>query len=144
MHQRSSGRGGARLALGIMLAVATTVAGAEEQGWAELRRASSALYMKRDFDGALALEKKALSIAEKDSPRDPRIRKSLIAMGNLLSLQHKYDEAIPVYERAIALNDAGVPDPLLRGTLNDLAAAYKAVGRDGDARKTLARAAAPR
>jgi tetratricopeptide (TPR) repeat protein len=126
----------------LAIALATTAAIAQDQSWNDLRKASSAHYMKRDLDGAIALEKKALAIAEKDSPRDPRILKDLGALGSLYSLQHKYDAAIPVYERAIALNDAGVTDPRLKIVLNDLAAAYRAVGREADAKKAQARAAA--
>jgi tetratricopeptide (TPR) repeat protein len=132
----------ATLFLGIALTAAATAAIAQDRTWNDLRKAATALYMKRDLDGAIALEKKALAIAEKDSPRDPRILKDLGAMGSLYSLQHRYDDAIPVYERAVALNDAGVADPRLKSTLNDLAAAYRAVGREADAKKAQARAAA--
>lgn len=98
--------------------------------------------MKRGFDAAIAVERQALAIAQKASPRDPRILLDLGAMGTYYSLQRKYNEAIQVYERQVALNDAGVTDRQLTGTLNFLAEAYKAVGRDADAAKTHARAMA--
>jgi tetratricopeptide (TPR) repeat protein len=131
-----------KLTAGLVIAAATTLAFAQDAAWSDLRKKSSQLYMSGDREGALAMESKALAIAEKSSPTDPRILKSLRMMGTIYSLTGRHAMAIPLYERGVALHDKGVTDPMIRATFTDLAAAYRAVGRDADAKKIAARSEA--
>ena len=131
---------GRSLAAALSLGIAS-LAFAQQPTWAELRKQSSALYMKRDLDGAIALERQAITLAEKSSAKDPRIATGLIAVANLLALQGKHKDAIPMYEQGIARQTAAGPeDWKLKGPLRSLARAYQAVGRGADADRTNKRA----
>jgi tetratricopeptide (TPR) repeat protein len=129
-----------KLVAGLVFAAVTAVAFAQDAAWTDLRKQSAKLFMSRDMEGALVLEKQALALAEKSSPTDPRIIKSLGAMGTFYSLSGRRALAIPLYERVVALHDQGVDHPMILATYTDLAAAYRSVGREADAKKIQARA----
>jgi tetratricopeptide (TPR) repeat protein len=122
---------------GMCLALSLLASGAQAQGqsWNALRKESTRLFMNRDFAGAMAAERQAMTIAEKSSPYDPRIIKSLQAMASMVQLQGKYAEAIPLYQKAIAIHQHGPAYPSISTIYKDLGAAYKATGNDAEAQK---------
>jgi len=111
--------------------------------WDAWRIESSRLFVARDLEGSINAEKNALAIAEKSFPNDPRIVKSLQAMATANHLLGRENHAIPLYERAIKIAGKSGETALRRRLLLDVADAYKAVGRDSDAKKALERAKGP-
>lgn len=112
---------------------APSLAAAPDKTWAELRREATHLYLQRDLDGAVALEKRALALAERDSPEDPRIAKSLRAIATVYRLTGRAAEAVPLYKRAIAILEREPDSTDFAICLRDLASTYEELGRPRDA-----------
>jgi tetratricopeptide (TPR) repeat protein len=108
---------------------------AKDRSWESLRRESTRLFVNRDFAGAMALEKRAMALAQKSSRYDPRIIKSLQSIGTMYQLQGKYTEAIPFYHQAISIHQHRPAYPAISGVYKDLGAAYKATGNESEAQK---------
>jgi tetratricopeptide (TPR) repeat protein len=123
--------------MGVCLALSLQASAAQAQGpsWGALRKESTRLFMNRDFAGAMAAERRAMAIAEKSSPYDPRIIKSLQAMASMYQMQGKHAEAIPLYLKAIAIHQHSPDYPAISTVYMDLGAAYKATGNEAEAQK---------
>jgi tetratricopeptide (TPR) repeat protein len=122
---------------GLCLALSLQAHGAPTRGpsWESLRKESSRLFLNRDVAGAMAAEYRAMAIAEKSSPYDPRIIKSLQALGSMYQLQGKHAEAIPLYQKAVAIHQHGPAYPAISTVYKQLGAAYKATGNEHEAQK---------
>jgi tetratricopeptide (TPR) repeat protein len=122
---------------GLCLALSLQAHGAPARGpsWASLRKESSRLFLNRDVAGAIAAENRAMAIAEKSSPYDPRIIKSLQALASMYQLQGKHAEAIPLYQKAIAIHQHGPAYPAISTVYKQLGTAYKATGNEHEAQK---------
>jgi tetratricopeptide (TPR) repeat protein len=119
----------------IALPLHALAAQAKSPSWTSLRKESSRLLLNRDFSGAMAAEKQAMAVAEKSSPYDPRIIKSLQAMAGMYRLQGKNAEAIPLYHKVIALHQHGPAYREIAAVYMDLGAAYRATGNEPEAQK---------
>jgi tetratricopeptide (TPR) repeat protein len=73
----------------------------------------------------------AVKDAEAAKPQDLRLARSLNDLGVIYYAQGKYAQAVPLYERALAIQGAmlGREHPLVALTLNNLAALYHAQGK---------------
>lgn len=78
---------------------------------------------------AVALRKRALSVAEKISgPDHPDVAEALNGLAEVYQLQGNYAESVPLYERAIAIREAklGTGHAAVASSLNSLAEAARA------------------
>lgn len=78
---------------------------------------------------AIALRKRALSVAEKISgPDHPDVAEALNGLAEVYQLQGNYAESVPLYERAIAIREAklGTGHAAVASSLNSLAEAARA------------------
>jgi tetratricopeptide (TPR) repeat protein len=77
---------------------------------------------------------------------DPRRAATANNLGFVLHAQGRPAEALPLYEEALRLREAGLgpADPLVAQSLNNLAEALRALGRPGEAEPLHRRAAAVR
>jgi tetratricopeptide (TPR) repeat protein len=119
----------------IVLPLHAMAAQAKSPSWTSLRKESSRLFLNRDFAGAMAAEKQAMAIAEKASPYDPRVIKSLQALAGMYRLQGKPAEAIPLYHKVIAIHQHGPAYREISTVYMDLGAAYRATGNESEAQK---------
>jgi tetratricopeptide (TPR) repeat protein len=87
----------------------------------------------------LALEQRALAIREKLwGPEDPRLAHGCWEVGTTLAADHRYEEALPLLERAVSLSEKSSEGPS-PPYLNTLANLYCYVGRIDDALATARR-----
>ncbi len=88
------------------------------------------------------LFKLALVEAEKLGPYDPRLAASLNNLAELYRTQGKYDQAEPLFKRALAIKEKALgPDhPSVATVLENYAALLKATSRQSEAGVLLARA----
>jgi tetratricopeptide (TPR) repeat protein len=120
---------------------APVLAPAEDKAWGELRREATHLYLNKDLDGAVAMEKRAMALAEQHSPNDPRIAKSLRAISSIYRVTGRGAEAVPLYKRAISILEPQPDSQDLEYCLRDLASLYEELGQPANAeplRKRLA------
>lgn len=130
-----------RKLIAVVLVVMTcTTACSEDKGWSDLHKESVRLFVRHDLDGAMEMEKRAMAVAEKTSPNDPRIIKSLRVLATISRLKGRTEEAIPLYKRAIAISDMQEEDsPDIEISVRDLASAYIGLGRFAEAEPLLKR-----
>ncbi len=119
----------------LVLSLHAQAAQARDRSWESLRKEATRLVIHRDFAGAMKAEQQAMAVAQKSSRYDPRIIRSLQAMGGMYQLQGKYTEAIPLYHQAIAIHQHRPAYPVIAGVYKDLGAAYKATGNEPEAQK---------
>lgn len=123
----------------VLVAVTCMTACSEDKSWSDLHKESVRLFVKHDLDGAMAMEKRAMAMAEKTSPNDPRIIKSLRVLATIARLKGRTEEAIPLYKQAIAISDMQEEDSDIEISVRDLASAYIGLGRFAEAEPLLKR-----
>ena len=91
---------------------------------------------------ALPYLRKALNLAEaRQGPDAPATAYDLNNLAEAARLAHRYDEAEPLYRRAIAIDDGKAGDKIgLATSLNNLALVYRAQGRMDEAEPLYLRA----
>ena len=123
----------------VFVVITCTTACSEDKSWSDLRKESVRLFVKHDLDGATEMEKRAMTMAEKTSPNDPRLIKSLRALAAISRLKGRTAEAIPLYKRAIAISDMEQEDSDIEFSVRDLATAYIELGQLADAEPLMKR-----
>ena len=74
--------------------------------WRTLTEEVSSLYEQRDYDGAIAVAKKALDTAELAlGPDHPDVADSLADLAVLYDVRGQYAAALPLFERALAIRE---------------------------------------
>jgi tetratricopeptide (TPR) repeat protein len=120
--------------------VAICAAGcSKDRDWSDLRKESVRLFVKRDLDGAMEIEKRAMAIAEKSSPNDPRLIKSLRFLATIHRLKGRTAEAVPLYKRAISIADIAQDNSEIDNSVRDLTTAYVELGLLADAEPLMKR-----
>jgi tetratricopeptide (TPR) repeat protein len=93
--------------------------------------------MQRKFSEPEALLRESQAIIAKEyGPADPRMASSLLTYAGMMTLQHRYSDAVEPAERALDILDHGpqpVPRPYRASALSVLAVVYYRVGRNAEA-----------
>ncbi len=116
------------LLIAILCAVApgNAIAGMETT-WDQAAQAGAQAYLHGDYAAAERHLVAALRTAEEFGPEDPRLALSLNNLALVYHAQDRYDEAEPVYQRAITITERALgPDhPNLAASLGNLAELYR-------------------
>jgi CHAT domain-containing protein len=89
------------------------------------------LAIQRQYAEALPLQRRALQIAEKQRPNHPQLAEALGSLARLLEEKGQPQQALPLYERSLAILQAafGPDHPQVAGRLSTLAALHKRLGQ---------------
>ncbi len=111
------------LCLGLWPMVA---ASAQETRWDSILADAAKAYQQADYAEAEKLFLAALKEAEKFGNQDPRLATSLNNLAELYRAQGNYEQAEPLYRRALAIDEKalGPEHPGLATDLNNLAGLY--------------------
>ena len=95
--------------------------------WDEEAQAGMQAYLHGDYAAAERHLLTALRTAEEIGPEDPRLALSLNNLALVYYAQRRYDEAEPLYQRAITITERalGPDDPNLAASLGNLAELYR-------------------
>ncbi len=112
---------------------------ADEAQWEQYMRAGEAAYQRGDYEEAVGQTKAALKEAEDFGEQDPRFATTLNNLARLYRAQGRYDEAEPLYQRSLTINEKalGPEHPHTAGILNNLAGLYQTQGRNEEAERLL-------
>jgi tetratricopeptide (TPR) repeat protein len=116
------------LAPGAVVAIGTT--------WDQDAQAGAQAYLHGNYAAAERHLLAALRTAEEFGPEDPRLALSLNNLALVYHAQGRYDDAEPVYQRAITITERALgPDhPNLAASLGNLAELYRTRKKCGEAR----------
>ena len=129
---------------------------AQDTLWQTYMQATSRAYAHGQYPAAEKWLLAALREAEKFGEQDPRLARTLNALGEVYRTQGKYAEAEPLYLRAIAIAEKALgpehppatslnnPEHPLATSLNNLALLYGAQGKYAEAEPLYRRALAIR
>ena len=104
---------------------------ADEARWRQFTDAGLEAYQRGAYGHAVGQLQFALKEAEGFSEEDPRFARSLNNLALLYGALGRYDEAEPIYTRALEIREKNLGEghPDIAESLNNLAALYKARGR---------------
>lgn len=110
--------------------------------WKMHMAAGRMAFEKGDFAAAEHMYSAALKEAESFGASDPKLAHTLNNLALTYCTQGKHDKAEPLYQRALALDEASLAtdDPDLATDLSNLAAHYHRIGRYQDAEQFYKRA----
>ncbi|HEX8376002.1 MAG TPA: tetratricopeptide repeat protein, partial [Geminicoccaceae bacterium] len=114
--------------------------------WERLSKAGLGQAAEHRYDEAAASFRAAYRLAGGLREEDPRRAATANNLGFVLHAQGRPAEALPLYEEALRLREAGLgpADPLVAQSLNNLAEALRALGRPAEAEPLHRRAVAVR
>ncbi|MCH2060412.1 MAG: tetratricopeptide repeat protein [Verrucomicrobiales bacterium] len=94
--------------------------------WERLNSQLISLTKSGDYDRALDVGKQALEMARQSAGKDhPDVAVALNNLARVHSKKEQYEEALPLYQRALAVYEAhGKDHPNVAGSLNNLAVVY--------------------
>jgi tetratricopeptide (TPR) repeat protein len=117
--------------LSALLAATTPAARGQNTLWETHSRAGVEAYKAGRYPEAEKQFLAALEVAETFGPEDPRLATSLNNLAELYRAQGKLQEALPLYQRALAIWEKalGPNHPDVAQSLNNLAALYEAQGK---------------
>jgi tetratricopeptide (TPR) repeat protein len=136
----------ARLAivvLSALLAATTPAARGQNTLWETHNRAGVEAYKAGRYPEAEKQFLAALEVAETFGPEDPRLATSLNNLAGLYRAQGKLQEALPLYQRALAIREKalGPNHPNVVSVLTNYAATLRRLGRHTEAEALVKRAA---
>jgi len=110
--------------------------------WETYSRDAMKAYEAGRYTDAAQLFRLAVAEAEKSGSSDPRLATSLNNLGELYRVLGKYDQAEPLYKRALAINERplGPDHPEMAGVLENYATLLAATNRQAEADKLQHRA----
>jgi Tfp pilus assembly protein PilF len=128
----------------VCLALLPSCAGDEGPTWEEQIAAGHQAFELGDYPEAESQLEPALETAEAFGPQDPRLATSLNELALLYRHQGRYEEAEPLYKRALAIREKALgPDhPRVATVLNNLGTLYYAQDRYAEAEPLIKRALA--
>ncbi len=117
-------------------------ASAQDVPWETYMYRAEMAFKQGDYDDAENSVKAALEKAEQFGPEDPRLSASLNNLAFLYHAQGMYDDAEPLYQRALVIVEKahGPEHPDVATSLNNLAFLYHVQGRYADAEPLYRRA----
>ncbi len=130
------------LLLGILCLASFAVA--QDTLWQTYMQATSRAYAHGQYPAAEKWLLAALREAEKFGEQDPRLARTLNALGEVYRTQGKYAEAEPLYRRALAIWEKalGPEHPNVAQGLEKYAKLLRKTNRENEAAKLEARAKA--
>src|SRR5215831_14925816 len=130
--------------LGLLLVLCPVGAHAQSPGWEELLSAAERAWDRGQVADAERLYLGAVTQAEAFSDADPRLARSLTALGLFYREQGRPREAAPILHRALSVTEKAVPpdDPRLIANLNNVGVAWLQQGLVSDAEPVFRRALA--
>ena len=134
------------LAVLALFPLSTSVACSQRAGieWEILNEEVKSLYQKGQYDRAVVVAKKALTVAEVNvGPDHPDVATSLNNLAEVYRAQGRYAEAEPLHKRALGIAEKvlGPDHPHVAMSLNNLAGLYRATNREDEAEPLEQRAA---
>ncbi|MCH8267055.1 MAG: tetratricopeptide repeat protein [Acidobacteria bacterium] len=114
--------------------------------WESYIQAGEAAYEQGNYAEAEKQFLAALQEAENFGPEDPRLATSLNNLAVVFRAQGKYEEAEPLYQRSLAIDEKalGPEHPKVATTLENYADLLRKTGRENEASSMEARAQAIR
>jgi tetratricopeptide (TPR) repeat protein len=117
---------------------------ADETRWHGYMNAGAEAYQRGDYAEAVRQTQFALKEAEAFGEEDPRFAQSLNNLAELYQAQGRYDEAEPMFKRALTIGEKTLGHPDVATSLNNLALLYQTQGRYNEAEPMLKRSLAMR
>ena len=119
---------------------------APAETWEKYNEAGATAYSERNYAEAEIQLKAALKKAEEFESDDPRLATSLNNLAGLYQAQGKYNEAEPLYKRALGIDEKtlGPDHPDVAQSLENYADLLRKTGRNSEAERFEARGKAIR